>query len=134
MKRQSLELAILLVFAVSLVALVGSLFLIEETELRQLIWPCIFAALVGLVTFCGFIYFGKSVHDPSSPRVVASLPDEMSASAIVVALSAHGINARAVGGYTSGFQTEIASDVRVVVSASEFEAAKSVIETQGFQS
>ncbi len=114
-------------FALAIVGLLGSLFVLPSEEARQLIWPCLLGAVMGLATFAGFLAWGRVAKDPNAPTVVASLPDEMSASALVVQLEAHGIKARAVGGFTSGFQTEIASDVRVVVAASDYKAAVQVI-------
>ena len=123
MKRQTIEAGILLLFALAIIGLLGSLFVIESPEERKLILPCLVGAMMGLATFAGFVAFGRGENDPDSPAVVASLPDEMSASAMVVQLNAHGIKAQAIGGYTSGFQTEVASDVRVVVAARDQEAA-----------
>lgn len=65
--------------------------------------------------------------DPHRPTVVASLPNEMNAAAIVASLETHGIKARAVGGFTAGFQTEIASDVKVVVAFCESTRARELI-------
>ncbi len=130
MKRQTIEAGILLLFALVTVGLVSSLFVIESPAERKLILPCLVGAVMGLATFAGFLAFGRSSVDPTSPTVVASLPDEMSASAIVVQLNAHGIQAQAIGGYTAGFQTEIASDVRVVVAASDRDAAMKLLQSK----
>ena len=83
MKRQTIEAGILLLFALVAVGLVSSLFVIESPAERKLILPCLVGAVMGLATFAGFLAFGRSSEDPTSPTVVASLPDEMSASAIV---------------------------------------------------
>ena len=128
MKQQTIEGGILLLFALVIIGLLGSLFVIDTPAERKLIWPCLVGAMMGLATFAGFLAFGRKSDDPTSPTVVASLPDEMSASAIVVQLGAHGIKAQAIGGFTSGFQTEVASDVRVVVAASDHEAARKLLQ------
>lgn len=125
--RRNLEVATFLLFAFILAGLVVSLFAIEAPEDRRFVWPCMVGATMGLITFTGFLTWGKKSSDPNAPTVVASLPDEMSASALVVKLASHGLKARAVGGFTSGFQTEVASDVRVVVPASQFAAAVNII-------
>ena len=130
MNRRSIEAGILLLFALAIVGLLGSLFIIESPEERRLVWPCLLGAIMGLATFAGFLAFGRTAADPDSPTVVASLPDEMSASALVVQLGNFGIKAQTVGGYTSGFQTEVASDVRVVVAARDVEAAMKLLKQQ----
>lgn len=66
-------------------------------------------------------------NDPHRPTVIASLPDEMSAAAIVAKLEEHGIKARAIGGFTAGFQTEIAGDVKVVVPQIEADRANTLL-------
>jgi len=65
--------------------------------------------------------------DPMSPEVLVSVPDEMEAAAIVVALAERGIRARAVGGYTSGFRAEAPGDVKVVVGRADLARAEEVL-------
>lgn len=127
MNRKTTELFILLAFAFVIVGLLGSLFIIDTPQQRKIILPCLVGAFMGLFTFAGFLVSRRESNDPNAPTVVASLPDEMSASSLVQLLEANGIKARSVGGYTSGFQTEIAGEVRVVVSASEYKAAMKVV-------
>jgi len=67
------------------------------------------------------------VADPMSPEVLVSVPDEMEAAAIVDALAEHGIRARAVGGYTSGFRAEAPGDVKVVVGRADMARAEEVL-------
>lgn len=129
MNRSHFEAGILVLFALALFGLLGSLFIFDSEESRKIIWPSIVGALMGLATFTSFIAFSKRKIDPTTPTVVASLPDELSANAVVVQLETHGIKARAVGGFTSGFQTEIASDVRVVVAACDIDEATKVLES-----
>lgn len=116
------------------IALAIALFTSENPSQRR--WLA-----VGLVTSLaanfGFIvkqlasaskkYAGDHGGDPHRPTVIASLPDEMSAAAIVAQLEEHGIKARAVGGYTAGFQTEIAGDVKVVVPQIEADRANKLL-------
>ncbi len=66
-------------------------------------------------------------RDPTSPEVVASVPDPMTANAIVGVLKEGGINATTTGSYTSGFQTEIASDVQVVVAFQDATEARELL-------
>jgi len=127
MNRKVVEAFILLAFAFVIVGLLGSLFIIDTPQQRKIILPCLVGATMGLFTFAGFLVFRRDGNDPNSPKVVASLPDELSASSMVQTLEANGIKARSVGSYTSGFQTEVAGDVRVVVAANEYEAAMKVI-------
>jgi len=129
MKRKSIQAVILLGFAKVIFGLMGSLLFFDSPEARGWIYPCLLGAIIGLVMFGRFFAWGGKTDDPTLPTVIASLPDEMSASALVVQLESHGITARAVGGYTSGFQTEIASDVKVVVAARDVKIAKAIIET-----
>lgn len=123
MNRKTVEAFILLAFAFVIIGLLGSMFIIDTPQQRKIILPCLLGAIMGLFTFAGFLVYRRDGNDPNAPKVVASLPDEISASSLVQRLEANGIKARAVGGYTSGFQTEIAGEVRVVVSASQYEAA-----------
>jgi len=128
MNRKTVEAFILLAFAFVIAGLFGSLFILDSVEARRIILPCLVGAVMGLFTFAGFLVYRRDGNDPHAPKVVASLPDEISASSMVQRLEASGIKARAVGGFTSGFQTEVAGDVRVVVSACEYEAAMKVIQ------
>ena len=117
---------ILIGFAGLIVLLVGSLFVFQSPFARRIIGPCLLAAVVGLIVFAGFMVLGKwGSEDPHQPMVVASLPDEMSASALVVQLEAHGINARAVGGFTAG---DVVCDVKVVVPAEDHELAMGMLQ------
>lgn len=127
MNRKATEGIILLAFAFVIIGLLGLLFFIDSPQDRKFIWPCLVGASMGLVTFAGFLLFRRDGNDPHAPTVVASLPDELTASRIVQQLEAVGIKARAIGGFTSGFQTEVAGDVRVVVAKTDYEAAMDTI-------
>ncbi len=103
-------------------ALVVALFTSDNSAHRRKLSIGLMASFAALVGFAAKRLSAESAkfareqaNDPNRPTVIASMPDEMSASAIVAKLEEHGIKARAVGGYTSGFQTEIAGDVKVVV-------------------
>ncbi len=65
--------------------------------------------------------------DPSSPEVLVSLADEMEAAAIASVLADHGIRARVIGGYTSGFRAEAPGEVRVVVGQADMARAQTVL-------
>lgn len=54
--------------------------------------------------------------DPDSPTVVATRPDALQAAPLISKLQQKGIKAIATGTHTAGFQVEIASEVKVVVS------------------
>ena len=65
--------------------------------------------------------------DLNRPHVVAKVPTDFEAAAIVSALEAAGIKAMAVGGHTAGFLAEAPGDVAVVVPASEAKPAEAVL-------
>jgi len=81
----------------------------------------------------GGIYFGfrwskaAAENDPESPVIVAKRHDEMQAAVVVSQLEAEGINAVAVGTFTSGFQVEIASMVKIVVPRRQAEQAREIL-------
>jgi uncharacterized membrane protein len=81
----------------------------------------------------GGIYFGfrwskeAAENDPESPVIVAKRHDEMQAAVVVSQLEAEGINAVAVGTFTSGFQVEIASMVKIVVPRRQVEQAREIL-------
>ncbi|MBX3323359.1 MAG: DUF2007 domain-containing protein [Phycisphaeraceae bacterium] len=60
--------------------------------------------------------------------VAAKVASEIEANLIVAALVEHGIEARAVGGLTSGFRTEAPGKVRVLVRAEDAADAAAVID------
>lgn len=65
--------------------------------------------------------------DPNAPEVLASVPNDIEAAAIVAALEAEGIGASATGGYTAGFRAEAPGDVNVIVRRHELQRAKQVL-------
>ena len=81
----------------------------------------------------GGIYFGfrwskaAAENDPESPVIVAKRHDEMQAAVVVSQLEAEGINAVAVGTFTSGFQVEIASMVKIVVPRRQADQAREIL-------
>ena len=87
---------------------------------------CMLTTGLGLMML--FLLDGAGKQDPDSPQVVASLPDEVSANQVVSLLHENGIKATIVGSYTSGFQTEVASDVQVVVPLKEAVIAKDILD------
>ena len=129
LENKTLQMFVLFGMAKLVFVLLGSLFFFNSKEAHGFIWPCLLMAMIGLAIFAAFQAWGKASDDPTLPTVVASLPDELNANAVVALLETHGITARPVGGYTSGFQTEIAGDVKVVVAASDAETAKAAIQT-----
>jgi hypothetical protein len=66
--------------------------------------------------------------DPNELKVVASVPNEMEAGAIVNALEQKGIQAIATGEYTSGFRAEAPGEVKILVKSNEYEQAKQTLE------
>ena len=114
---------------VFLVALIGLLIAVGMgmTELRTAGTAVLFMFL-GLCVYMALSWSKRSSeNDPESPIVVAMRPDEMQASVLVDQLQSHDINAVAVGTFTSGFQVEIASMVKIVVPRRQFDSAKEIL-------
>ncbi len=65
--------------------------------------------------------------DPDSPQVVASVANEIEAAAIVTALAAEGIEARAVGAHVSSWRAESPGEVTVVVRHADAARARQVL-------
>lgn len=67
--------------------------------------------------------------DSEQLKTLAVAANDFEASAIVAALEAEGIRARAVAGYTAGlgFRTEAPGGVSVIVAETDFERAKTVL-------
>jgi hypothetical protein len=65
--------------------------------------------------------------DSEQLKTLAVVTTDFEASAIVSALEAEGIRARAVGGYTAGFRTEAPGGVAVIVAEPDLEQAKVVL-------
>lgn len=65
--------------------------------------------------------------DPQSPVRIASVPSDVEAAAIVTALAAHGIEAKATGGFSSGFRAEAPGEIGVVVRAADCETAAKLL-------
>ena len=65
--------------------------------------------------------------DPQRPAVLLAVATDVEAAAIVTALTAHGIRAMAVGGYTAGFRAEAPAKVQIVVRQAELEPARSLL-------
>ena len=66
--------------------------------------------------------------DPESVEPLTTVATEFEAAAIVSALEAEGIRARAVGGFTAGFRAEAPGGVTVVVSEHDLDRANAVLE------
>lgn len=125
--KAKLQRIIQVVLAITTAVLIASAFVIEDPESRRWLGPCIAGSIMGLVTFSAITWLGRPVHDPQAPTVVASLPDAMAAGMIVTQLESGGVKAKAIGGFTSGFQTEVASDVEVVVARADVAAAEKIL-------
>jgi hypothetical protein len=65
--------------------------------------------------------------DPENLKVLASVPNEIEAAAIVCALAEFDIMAQATGGYTSGFKVTAPGDVKVVVKQADLDRAKQAL-------
>lgn len=118
-------------YALAVAALIA-LFLIANTygtsEIRQAINLSLVIAALALGTKFGFQWVSAATDaDPDSPTVVATRPDALQAGALVSKLEQHGITAFATGSHTSGFQVEIASSVKIVVSKRDADKAREVL-------
>jgi len=69
-------------------------------------------------------------RDPCSPTIVATRPDAMQAAPVISLLEENGIQAFATGTHTSGFQVEIASDVKILVPKRDAAAAREILGKQ----
>jgi hypothetical protein len=65
--------------------------------------------------------------DPNRPEPLLSVCSDVEAAAIVTALAEHGIEAFAVGGYTSGFRAEAPGEVRVLVKHVDADRARQTL-------
>jgi hypothetical protein len=65
--------------------------------------------------------------DPMSPRIVASVPNDVEAAMIVDVLGDNGIRARVVGSHPSGILGLDLGDVRVVVAQADAERALEIL-------
>jgi hypothetical protein len=65
--------------------------------------------------------------DPHEPCVIARVPSEAEAAALVTALSAEGIRATTTGGFTAGFIAEAPGDVQIVVARHDEKRARKLL-------
>jgi hypothetical protein len=66
--------------------------------------------------------------DAENLLTLTTVTNDFEASAIVSALEAEGIRARAVGGYTAGFRAEAPGGVSVIVAEPDLARAKQVLD------
>lgn len=66
--------------------------------------------------------------DPNDLEVLAAVPSEVEAAAIVGVLHACGIQATAAGGYIAGFKAEAPGTVAVLVKRADVERAHQVVD------
>ena len=67
-------------------------------------------------------------HDDNAPEVLVSVPSDVEATAIVVALGARDIKATTTGGFTAGFRAEAPGQVNVIVRRGDLESARQALE------
>jgi len=122
-----IELTDKLLIVMVLVFAVVALYLASSEQLRTLGTVLLVALLAGGIYF-GFRWSKEAAeNDPESPVIVAKRHDEMQAAVVVSQLEAEGINAVAVGTFTSGFQVEIASMVKIVVPRRQADQAREIL-------
>ncbi|MCR9119362.1 MAG: DUF2007 domain-containing protein [bacterium] len=66
--------------------------------------------------------------DSRQPNVLCSFDTEFEASAVAAALNDNGMEARVVGGFTSGFKAEAPGLASIVVHESDLAHAKKMLE------
>ena len=116
-------LALLLMIALAVAAFA----LLPSEQSRPICTALLVMALAGGI-YVGFLWSKEAAEsDPESPVIVAKRHDEMQAAVVVSQLEAEGINAIAVGTFTSGFQVEIASMVKIVVPRRQAEQAREIL-------
>ena len=67
------------------------------------------------------------MDEPASFETLVSASGEVEAAVIVGVLKENGIEARAIGGYTSGFQTGVPSEVCVLVAEDDLSRARELL-------
>ena len=133
MKINLLYLAFGLLSAVLLIS--GAFALVPGISLPQDSLRTVGTMLLVLV-LAGGLYWGfkwskeSAANDPDSPVIVAKRPDEMQAAVVVSQMEAEGIDAVAVGTFTSGFQVEIASMVKIVVPRRQQTRAREILQQE----
>lgn len=105
----------------------GAFMLLPNEDFRTVGTILLVALLAGGI-YLGFRWSKEAAeNDPESPVIVAKRHDEMQAAVVVSQLEAEGINAVAVGTFTSGFQVEIASMVKIVVPRRQADQAREIL-------
>ena len=85
-------------------------------------------AVLALGMKFGFAWVTAAAEaDPTSPTIVATRPDALQAAPLISTLQENGINAVATGSHTSGFQVEIAAEVKVVVPKRDAAKAREIL-------
>jgi len=128
MKLNWSQCALALLLIVALAAAAFALLPIEQS--RTICTVLLVVALAGGI-YVGFAWSREaSENDPESPVTIAKRHDEMQAAVVVSQLEAEGINATAVGTFTSGFQVEIASMVKIVVPRRQADQARGILQQE----
>ena len=105
----------------------GAFMLLPNEDFRTVGTLLLVALLAGGI-YLGFRWSKEAAeNDPETPVIVAKRHDEMQAAVVVSQLEAEGINAVAVGTFTSGFQVEIASMVKIVVPRRQADQAREIL-------
>ena len=105
----------------------GAFMLLPNEDFRTVGTILLVALLAGGI-YLGFRWSKEAAeNDPESPVIVAKRHDEMQAAVVVSQLEAEGISAVAVGTFTSGFQVEIASMVKIVVPRRQADQAREIL-------
>ena len=128
MKLNWSQCVLVLILIVALAIAAFAFLPIEQS--RTICTALLVIALAGGI-YVGFAWSKEAAeNDPESPVIVAQRPDEMQAAVIVSQLEAEGINATAVGTFTSGFQVEIASMVKIVVPRRQADQARGILQQE----
>ena len=97
-------------------------------EISKAINVALVVAVLALGMKFGFAWVTAAADgDPTSPTIVATRPDALQAAPLISTLRENGINAVATGSHTSGFQVEIAAEVKVVVPKCDAAKAREIL-------
>ncbi len=97
-------------------------------EISKAINVALVVAVLALGMKFGFAWVTAAADgDPTSPTIVATRPDALQAGALISKLQENGITAVATGSHTSGFQVEIAADVKIVVPKRDAAKAREIL-------
>lgn len=117
---------LLMIAALVVIFLIGAMS--GSPDIAKAVNIALVVAVLALGMKFGFAWVTAAAEsDPTSPTIVATRPDALQAAPLISKLQDNGINAAATGSHTSGFQVEIASEVKVVVPRRDAAKAREIL-------